>query len=64
MGRLNVFQNMKFPFEKKTKPIVKTIKKHQHFYFMFINNSICNYNAKELLLAASRVAFALDAWLH
>jgi hypothetical protein len=54
---------MKIPFEKKTKPIVKTITKHQNFYLMFIKNSICNYNAKELLLAASRVAFALDAWV-
>jgi len=30
---------------------------------MFIKNSICNYNANELLLAASRLAFALDVWL-
>jgi hypothetical protein len=29
---------------------------------MFIKNSICNYNADELLLATSRLAFALDVW--
>ncbi len=30
---------------------------------MFIKKSICNYNAHELLLGASRLAFALDAWV-
>jgi hypothetical protein len=30
---------------------------------MFIKNSICNYNAQELLLVASKLAFALDAWV-
>ncbi len=30
---------------------------------MFIKNSICNYNAQELLLVASKLAFAIDAWV-
>ncbi len=30
---------------------------------MFIKNSIYSYNAQELLLVASRLAFALDAWV-
>jgi len=30
---------------------------------MFIKNSTCNYNAHELLLVASRLAFGLDAWV-
>jgi hypothetical protein len=30
---------------------------------MFIKNSICNYNALELLSNASRLIFALDAWV-
>jgi hypothetical protein len=30
---------------------------------MFIKHSICNYNAKELLLATSELGFALDAWV-
>jgi hypothetical protein len=30
---------------------------------MFIKNSICNYNADELLLVTSRLAFALDVWV-
>jgi hypothetical protein len=30
---------------------------------MFIKNLIYNYNANELLLAASRLTFALDAWV-
>jgi len=30
---------------------------------MFIKNSICSYNSQELLLIASRLAFALDAWV-
>jgi hypothetical protein len=30
---------------------------------MFIKYSIYNYNAQELLLAASRLTFALDAWV-
>jgi hypothetical protein len=30
---------------------------------MFIKNSICNYNAQELLLVESRLTFALDAWV-
>jgi hypothetical protein len=30
---------------------------------MFIKKLIYNYNAKELLLATSKLAFALDAWL-
>jgi hypothetical protein len=30
---------------------------------MFIKNSICSYNAQELLLTTSRLAFALDAWV-
>jgi hypothetical protein len=30
---------------------------------MFIKNLIYNYNAEELLLATSKLAFALDAWL-
>jgi hypothetical protein len=30
---------------------------------MFIKISICNYNVKKLLLIASRLAFALDAWV-
>ncbi len=30
---------------------------------MFIKNSICNYNADELLLATSRLTFALDVWV-
>jgi hypothetical protein len=29
---------------------------------MFIKKSIYNYNAYELLLATSRLAFVLDAW--
>jgi hypothetical protein len=29
---------------------------------MFINNLICNYNAKELLLVASRLIFSLNSW--
>jgi len=28
---------------------------------MFMKNSICDYNAQELLLVASKLAFALDA---
>jgi len=31
---------------------------------MFIKNQIYNYNAQELLLVASILTFALDAWLH
>jgi hypothetical protein len=30
---------------------------------MFIKNSICNYNAKELLLVTSILAFAVNAWV-
>jgi hypothetical protein len=30
---------------------------------MFIIFLICNYNAQELLLVASRLAFSLDAWV-
>jgi len=30
---------------------------------MFIKNSIFNCNAQELLLATSRLTFALDAWV-
>ncbi len=30
---------------------------------MFIKNLIYNYNAQELLLATTRLAFALDAWV-
>jgi hypothetical protein len=30
---------------------------------MFIKKSICNYNADELLLAASILAFALNVWV-
>jgi hypothetical protein len=30
---------------------------------MFIKNLICNYNEEELLLATSRLTFALDAWV-
>jgi hypothetical protein len=30
---------------------------------MFIKKSICNYNAHDLLLATSRLAFVLDAWV-
>jgi hypothetical protein len=30
---------------------------------MFIKNLICNYNAQELLLTASKLAFALNAWV-
>jgi hypothetical protein len=30
---------------------------------MFIKNLIYNYNAQELLLTASILAFALDAWV-
>jgi hypothetical protein len=30
---------------------------------MFIKNLICNYNAQELLLIASRLTFALNAWV-
>jgi len=30
---------------------------------MFIKNLIYNYNAQELLLVASRLVFAFDAWL-
>jgi hypothetical protein len=60
---LNIFQNIKFLFGKKTKPIVEIIKEYQHFCSMFMKNSICNYNAQELLSNASRLAFALDAWV-
>jgi hypothetical protein len=60
---LNIFQNIKIPFGKKTKPIVETIKEYQHFCSMFIKNSICSYNAQELLSNASRLAFALNAWV-
>jgi len=30
---------------------------------MFIKDLICNYNAQELLLATSRLDFALYAWV-
>jgi hypothetical protein len=30
---------------------------------MFIKNLICNYNVEELLLAPSKIVFALDAWV-
>jgi hypothetical protein len=30
---------------------------------MFIKNSICNYNVKELLLVASRLVFSLNSWV-
>jgi hypothetical protein len=30
---------------------------------MFIKNSICNYNAHELLLSTTRLTFVLDAWV-
>jgi hypothetical protein len=30
---------------------------------MFIKNLTCNYNAQELLSAATRLIFALDAWV-
>jgi hypothetical protein len=30
---------------------------------VFIKNSTYNYNAKELLLAASGLAFTVDAWV-
>jgi hypothetical protein len=30
---------------------------------MFIKNLICSYNAHELLLATSILAFALNAWV-
>ncbi len=39
------------------------MKNHYHFYFMFIEKSICSYNAQELLLAASQLTFALNAWV-
>ncbi len=61
--KLNIFQNIKIPFEKKAKPTIATIKYHQHFYLMFIKDLIYNYNVQELLSTTSILVFALDAWV-